>query len=71
MSVAVEDRNSVGMNLVGIESGSFLMGSTKDQIDQFMGPFPGSTGKWFDHEQPQHTVDHQSLTTSGVDDQSL
>ncbi len=34
--------NSIGMTLVRIEPGSFLMGSTKDQIDQLMRLFPDS-----------------------------
>jgi len=49
--------NSLGMTLVGIEPGSFLMGSTKDQIDRPMRDFPDSKRReWFDREQPQHTV---------------
>jgi len=48
--------NSLGMTLVRIEPGSFLMGSSKDQIDHLMRVFPGSKREWFDDEQPQHTV---------------
>ena len=44
------------MKLVRIEPGSFLMGSTKDQIDQLMRLFPDSQREWFDDEQPQHPV---------------
>ncbi len=51
-----ERSNSIGMTLVRIEPGSFLMGSTKEQIDQFMRLFPESKREWFDHEQPQHPV---------------
>ena len=49
--------NSIGMTLVRIEPGSFLMGSTKEQIDQLMRLFPESKREWFDDEQPQHRVD--------------
>ena len=48
--------NSLGMTLVRIEPGSFLMGSSKDQIDHLMREFPDSKREWFDDEQPQHTV---------------
>ncbi|MFI5453905.1 MAG: SUMF1/EgtB/PvdO family nonheme iron enzyme [Isosphaerales bacterium] len=48
--------NSLGMTLVRIEPGSFLMGSSKDQIDHLMRAFPDSKREWFDVEQPQHTV---------------
>ncbi len=48
--------NSIGMKLVRIEPGSFLMGSTKDQIDKFMRLFPGFAREEFDAEQPQHHV---------------
>ncbi|MFI5453909.1 MAG: SUMF1/EgtB/PvdO family nonheme iron enzyme [Isosphaerales bacterium] len=48
--------NSLGMTLVRIEPGSFLMGSSKDQIDHLMRLFPDSKREWFDGEQPQHTV---------------
>ena len=44
------------MTLVRIEPGSFLMGSTKEQIDQLMRLFPDSKREWFDDEQPQHPV---------------
>ena len=43
--------------MVRIEAGSFLMGSTKDQIDQLMRLFPDSKREWFDDEQPQHPVE--------------
>ena len=42
--------------LVRIEPGSFLMGSTKDQIDQLMRLFPDSKRERFDDEQPRHPV---------------
>jgi len=44
------------MTLVRIKPGSFLMGSTKDQIVQLMRLFPDSQRQWFDNEQPQHPV---------------
>jgi len=44
------------MRLVRIKPDSFLMGSTKDQIDQLMRLFPDSKRDWFDVEQPQHPV---------------
>ena len=44
------------MTLVRIEPGSFLMGSTKEQIDQLLRLFPDSKREWFDDEQPQHPV---------------
>ena len=52
-----ERSNSIGMTLVRIEPGSFLMGSTKEQIDQLLRLFPDSKREWFDDEQPQHRVD--------------
>ncbi len=48
--------NSLGMALVRIEADSFLMGTTKDQVDQLMRLFPDSKREWFDNEQPQHPV---------------
>ena len=50
------ETNSLGMTLVRIEPGSFLMGSTKEQIDQLMRLFPESKREWFNDEQPQHRV---------------
>jgi len=47
---------AIGLKLVRIEPGSFLMGSTKKQIDQLLRLFPDSKGEWFDDEQPQHPV---------------
>jgi formylglycine-generating enzyme required for sulfatase activity len=44
------------MTLVRIEPGSFLMGSSQDQVDQLMRLFPDSQRGWFNREQPQHTV---------------
>ena len=49
--------NSISMVLVRIEPGSFLMGSTKEQIDQLLRLFPDSKREWFDDEQPQHQVE--------------
>jgi eukaryotic-like serine/threonine-protein kinase len=48
--------NSLGMTLIRIEAGEFLMGTTKDQVDQLMRQFPDSKLEWFDDEQPQHVV---------------
>jgi len=48
--------NSLGMKLVRIEPGSFLMGSTKAQIDHLIRLFPDNAGHWFEDEQPQHAV---------------
>ncbi len=48
--------NSLGMTLVRIEPGSFLMGSSQDQIDHLIRQCPDSKREWFDNEQPQHTV---------------
>jgi len=51
-----ERTNSIGIKLVRIEAGEFLMGTTKDQVDQLMRQFPDSKREWFDDEQPQHPV---------------
>jgi formylglycine-generating enzyme required for sulfatase activity len=51
-----EHKNSIGMKLIRIDAGEFLMGSTKDQIDRLVKVFPDSEREWFDHEQPQHAV---------------
>jgi len=48
--------NSIGIKLVRIEAGEFLMGTTKDQVDQLMRLFPGSKRELFDDEQPEHSV---------------
>ena len=48
--------NTLGMKFVRIEPGEFLMGTTKDQVDQFMRLFPDSKREYFDDEQPQHPV---------------
>ena len=44
------------MKLVRIEAGEFLMGTTKDQVEQLMRLFPDSKREYFDAEQPQHPV---------------
>jgi len=44
------------MKLVRIEAGEFLMGTSKDQVDQLMRLFPDSKREYFDDEQPQHPV---------------
>jgi len=46
----------IGMKLIRIEPGAFLMGTTIDQLDQFMRLFPASKREWIDDEQPQHPV---------------
>ena len=50
--------NSLGMTLVRIEPGEFLMGTTKDQVDQLVRLFPDSKrgGSGSTSEQPQHPV---------------
>jgi len=48
--------NSIGMTLIRIEAGEFLMGSTKEQIDKLMKQFSDLKREWFDDEQPQHKV---------------
>jgi formylglycine-generating enzyme required for sulfatase activity len=48
--------NSLGMTLVHIEPGSFLMGSTKEQVDQLMRMFSDLKREWLDREQPSHTI---------------
>ncbi len=48
--------NSLGMTMVRIEPGEFLMGSTKAQIDKLVKQFPDTKREWFDDEQPQHPV---------------
>ncbi len=44
------------MTLVRIESGSFQMGTTKEQIDQLMRLFPEPKRVWYEDEHPQHPV---------------
>ena len=48
--------NSVGMTLVRIEAGDFLMGTTDEQVDHLIGLFPDSNRTLFSDEQPQHHV---------------
>ena len=48
--------NSIGMKLVRLVDGEFLMGTTKDQVDELTRLFPNSKREWFDDEQPQHPV---------------
>ena len=52
-----ERTNSLGMTLVRIEPGSFLMGSTKEQIDQLLRLLPEWEREWCEDERPQHRVD--------------
>jgi formylglycine-generating enzyme required for sulfatase activity len=53
---AREWTNTIGMKFVRIEAGEFLMGTTKDQVEQLMRLFPDSKRADFDDEQPQHSV---------------
>jgi formylglycine-generating enzyme required for sulfatase activity len=48
--------NALGMTLVRIEPGEFLMGSTEAQIDMLLKQFPDTKREWVDDEQPQHPV---------------
>ncbi len=48
--------NSLGLTLVRIEPGEFLMGTTKNQVDQLIRLFPDSNRGSFDDEQPKHPV---------------
>ena len=48
--------NSIGIKLVLIEAGEFMMGSTGEHVDRLTKLFPDSTREWFDAEQPQHRV---------------
>ena len=49
-------KNSIGMTLKLIPAGEFLMGTTKDQVDQLVRLFPDSKRYYFDSERPQHPV---------------
>ena len=40
--------NFLGMTMVRIEPGEFLMGSTKAQIDKLLKQFPDAKSEWFD-----------------------
>ncbi len=46
----------VKMEFVRIKAGSFLMGSTREDIDKLMKEYPGAPREFFDAEQPQHEV---------------
>jgi formylglycine-generating enzyme required for sulfatase activity len=48
--------NSLGMTLVRIAPGPFVMGSTRAQIDMLLRLFPDAKRESFDDEQPQHRV---------------
>jgi formylglycine-generating enzyme required for sulfatase activity len=48
--------NSLGMTLVRIEAGEFLMGTTRKQADQLMRLYPNSKPACSDAEQPHHPV---------------
>jgi eukaryotic-like serine/threonine-protein kinase len=49
--------NFIGMTLVRIKPGEFLMGTTNDQVNHMTRLFPESKGVDFDAEQPEHTVE--------------
>ncbi|MFI5460111.1 MAG: formylglycine-generating enzyme family protein [Isosphaerales bacterium] len=51
-----ERTKSIGIELVRIEGGALLMGTTKDQVDQLMRLFPDIKPEWLDREQPAHLV---------------
>jgi len=51
----IEITNSIGMKLVLIPPGQFLMGSTKTP-EALVELFPGSSIHWFQREHPNHTV---------------
>ena len=48
--------NSLGMRMIRIEPGEFLMGSTKAQIDALLKQYPAAKREWFDSGQPQRLV---------------
>ena len=48
--------NSIGMRFVLIKPGKFLMGSTKDQIDELKRLYPYGDMLGIEDEQPQHLV---------------
>jgi formylglycine-generating enzyme required for sulfatase activity len=52
-----EFTNSLGMTMVRIERGEFLMGSTTGQIDLLLKDFFDTKREWFDDELPQHPVE--------------
>ena len=58
--------NSLGMTFVRIEPGSFLMGSTKAQIEELLRLFPNSRRELFDGEQPQHPIKMTWPYTLGI-----
>ena len=47
---------SLGMTMVRIEPGEFLMGSTEAKIEKLAKQFPDTKSEWFVDEQPQHQV---------------
>ncbi|CAN5612105.1 formylglycine-generating enzyme family protein [soil metagenome] len=49
--------NLIGMKLVRIEPGEFLMGSTDAQIEQIVKLFLVTNRTWYDDEKPQHRVE--------------
>jgi eukaryotic-like serine/threonine-protein kinase len=48
--------NSIGMKLLLIPAGEFMMGSTPEQIERVAGLFPEFKKEWGVSEQPQHRV---------------
>jgi formylglycine-generating enzyme required for sulfatase activity len=51
-----EITNSIGMKLILIPAGEFLMGSSADDVDEVRRVSPVYPKAWFDEEQPQHRV---------------
>ncbi|CAN5601578.1 hypothetical protein BH23PLA1_BH23PLA1_36490 [soil metagenome] len=49
--------SSIGMTLVRIEPGSFLMGSTEDQSEQIMKLYPDAIRGLLEWEKPQHRIE--------------
>jgi len=58
-SVPVEVTNSIGLKLVLIPAGEFLMGTTKKEeeaIERLFKEFPGARTEWLEDECPPHRV---------------
>ena len=49
-------KNSQGIEFVRIEAGEFMMGTTSEQVEQYLKLFPKATAKDLDAEQPAHLV---------------
>ncbi len=48
--------NSVGMTFVRIAAGSFLMGTSDEEIEALIKRYPDTHLGWFEDERPQHSV---------------